>query len=330
MFKGIGIAGLVLILIGLSIVGGAFYVVDETEQVIITQFGKPVGSPITTPGLHIKIPFIQDANYFDKRFLAWDGEPSQVPTKDKRFIWVDTYARWRIKDPLLFFQRLRDERGAQSRLDDILDGETRNVIAKHLLIELVQGADRRIPIEEVEIGFNNNAKAVKDGKEVSKRPFNTNSFGREELQREILKASQERTKGLGIEVLDFRFKRINYVGEVRREVYARMISERKRIAEQYRSEGAGEAARIAGQKDRELKVIRSEAYKRSKEIKGKADEEAARIYAEAYNKAPEFYAFLRTLETYKNAFKTNSTLILSTENDFLKYLKNALTGGMKK
>lgn len=313
--KGFGIGLIIIFLLIGAVLGGAFFIVDETKQVIITQFGKPVGKPIKEPGLHIKIPFIQQANYFDKRFLAWDGEPSQVPTKDKRFIWVDTYARWRIKDPLLFFQRLRDERGAQSRLDDILDGETRNVIAKHTLIELVQGTNKRIPIEAIEIGI---------GK--TKTAFSESAFGREDLQKEVLQAASMRTENLGIEILDFRFKRINYVEEVRREVYARMISERKRIAEQYRSEGAGEAARISGQKERELKVIRSEAYKKAKEIKGKADEKAARIYAQAYNKDPEFFAFLRTLETYRRALASNTTLILSTKNDFLKYLKTGLSG----
>ncbi len=313
--KAFSILLLIVIIGAISLIGGAFYTVNETEQVVITQFGKPVGAPITEPGLHLKVPFIQQANYFEKRFLAWDGEPSQVPTKDKRFIWVDTYARWRIKDPLLFFQRLRDERGAQSRLDDILDGETRNVVAKHLLIELVQGSDRRIPIETVELGIGKTPKE-----------FSRSAVGREDLQREVLKAASKRTSRLGIELLDFRFKRINYVEEVRREVYARMISERKRIAEQYRSEGAGEAARISGQKERELKVIRSEAYRKAQEIKGKADRQAALIYAEAYNKDPEFYAFLRTLETYRHALAQNTTLILSTKNDFLRYLKTRLSG----
>ena len=310
--KTAGIIAILAVLLGISVIGGAFYIVNETQQVVITQFGKPVGNPVTEPGLHLKVPFIQQANYFDKRFLAWDGAPSQVPTKDKRFIWVDTYARWRIKDPLLFFQRLRDERGARSRLDDILDGETRNVVAKHLLIELVQGSERRIPIESVEMGI---GKTSKD--------FSKSGLGREDLQKEVLKLASRRTTDLGIELLDFRFKRINYVEEVRREVYARMISERKRIAEQYRSEGGGEAARITGQKERELKIIQSQAYKKVQEIKGKADQEAARIYAQAFGKDPEFYMFLRTLETYRHALAQNTTLILSTENDFLKFLKTS-------
>jgi len=315
MIKHIGLGLFLMAFIALFVAGGAFFIVDETEQVVLTQFGKPVGSPITEPGLHVKLPFIQKANYFDKRFLAWDGEPSQVPTKDKRFIWVDTYARWRIKDPLLFFQRLRNERSAQSRLDDILDGVTRNVIAKHPLIELVQGSEKRIPIEAVELGLGKSIKATM-----------SRDYGREDLQREVLKSASKRVADLGIDILDFRFKRINYVEEVRKEVYARMISERKRIAEQYRSEGAGEAARITGQKERELRVIRSEAYKKAQEIRGRADEEAAKIYAKAYNQGPDFYAFLRTLETYRNALASNTTLILSTKNDFLKFLKTGFSG----
>ena len=311
--KVLKIVGGILVLAVLLTAGGAFYIVSETEQVVITQFGKPVGAPVTSPGLHVKLPFVQEAHYFDRRFLAWDGDPTQIPTKDKRFIWVDTYARWRISDPLLFFQRLRDERGAQSRLDDILDGETRNVVAKHKLIELVRSTNR-----EVQAGEANASTSGSTG-----AGFEPVRFGRMRLAQEVLKAAQARTQDLGIEILDFRFKRINYVEEVRREVYARMISERKRIAEEYRSEGAGEAARISGQMERELRVIRSEAYRKAQEIRGKADEEAARIYAEAYRKNPEFYRFLKTLETYKNAFKTGTTVILSTDSELLRLLEGS-------
>ena len=287
------------IIIALSVVGGAFFIVDETQQVIVTQFGKPVGKPITTPGLHMKVPFIQNTNFFDKRFLAWDGDPNQIPTKDKRFIWVDTYARWRISDSLLFFQRLRDERRAHSRLDDILDGETRNAIAKHVLIELVRSANPEAQEEPGTLKI---------------------KFGREKLEQEVLKAASSRVVNLGIEILDFRFKRINYVEEVRKEVYARMISERKRIADEYRSEGAGEAARISGEKDRELKTITSEAYRKTQEIRGKANSQAADIYATAYNKDPEFYRFTRTMESFTKIMDDNTTLVMSTEGDLLKYL----------
>jgi membrane protease subunit HflC len=230
--------------------------------VIITQFGKPVGDPINTPGLKFKIPFIQNANIFEKRFLEWDGDPNQVPTKDKRFIWVDTYARWRITDPLLFFQRLRDERGAQSRLDDILDGETRTAIANHNLVEIVRSTNREFVRDE---------EIIEEDEAVI---FSTIEIGRNQITREILGAASERIQDLGIELLDLRFKRINYVQEVREKVYDRMITERKRIADKYRSEGQGEASKILGEKERELKRITSEAFRKSEEIIGKADAKA--------------------------------------------------------
>ncbi len=307
---------LAVIIAALVVVGGTFYIVDETKQVVITQFGKPVGKPIKEPGLYIKLPFVQQANYFDKRFLAWDGDPNQIPTKDKRFIWVDTYARWRISDPLLFFQRLRDERRAQSRLDDILDGETRNTVAKHRLIELVRTSNPR-PRPEYSGG----------GKEKAVEKLEPIKFGRERLQKEVLTNAQKRVADLGIEILDFRFKRINYVEEVRREVYARMISERKRIAEQYRSEGAGQAAKIAGEKERELKIITSQAYRKAQEIRGKADAEAADIYAKAYEKDRNFYDFYRTMESYKNILNKKSILLFTTGQEAFKYLESA--GGGK-
>lgn len=296
---------LIIIVAVVMVASGMFYTVNETEQVIITQMGKPVGEPVTQPGLHIKLPFIQQANYFDKRFLAWDGNPNQIPTKDKRFIWVDTYARWRIADPLLFFQRLRDQYQAQSRLSDILDGGTRNVVARHLLIELVRSK-----------GFEKEAMAS-DSKEMN-TPI---KYGRQALADEVLVNASRRAKPLGIELLDFKFKRINYVEQVRKEVYARMISERMRIAEQYRSEGAGEAARIEGEMERQLKVISSEAYRKSQDIKGKADASATDIYAAAYGKAPDFYSFLRTLESYKKTLNKDTTLVLSTDSEFFRYIK---------
>jgi modulator of FtsH protease HflC len=284
------------------------YRVGEAEQVIITQFGNPVGDPITEPGLHFKAPFIQQANYFDKRFLEWDGSPNQVPTKDKRFIWVDTYARWRIVDPLLFFQRLRDERGAQSRLDDILDGETRNAVARYDLIELVRTSNRNpddIPIEaeEEEVILNKIEK------------------GREQVSREILERAAGRTADLGIELLDLRIKRINYVAEVQRDVFGRMIAERQRIAELYRSEGQGEAARIQGERERELQRITSEAFRTAEELRGKADAEATDVYASAYGRDADFYAFTRSLETYERVMDPGTMLILGTESEFLRYLK---------
>ena len=299
----------IIILLVVAALGGAFYKVEEWQQVIITQFGKPVGDPVITPGLKIKTPFVQTANFFDKRFLEWDGDPNQVTTKDKRFIWVDTYARWRISDPLLFFQRLTNERGAQSRLDDILNGETRTTIAKHNLIELVRSTNREF-VSSTEIAADQEAQS-------------TIVFGRSVLQAEVLDTSKKRIAeaDLGIELLDFQFKRINYVEQVRTDVYARMISERQRIAKEYRSEGAGEAARILGSKDRDLKQINSEAYRQAQEIKGKADAEAADIYARAYSRDPDFYRFLKTMEVYTRTMDKNTILLLSTDGEFLRFLE---------
>jgi membrane protease subunit HflC len=295
----------------LAVLGGVFYVVDETQQAVITQFGEPIGDPVTAPGLHVKMPMIHKANYFDKRFLEWDGDPNQVPTKDKRFIFVDSYARWRISDPLKFFQRLRDERGAQSRLDDILDGETRNTIAKHNLIEVVRSSNREFAQSEdlIEAMSDENLEEVE--------------MGRANLEQQVLTNSSARTSDLGIEILDFRFKRINYVDEVRERVYDRMISERQRIAEQFRSEGAGEAARISGEKELELKRITSEAYRQAQEIQGKADAEAADIYAAAYNRDPDFYRFLKTMDVLKESMDSQTVMVLGTDGEVLRYLERS-------
>ena len=301
----------ILLLLGVLALGKGFYIVGELDQVVITQFGDPKGDPVTTPGLHFKLPFIRTANYFDKRFLEWDGDPNEVPTRDKRFIHVDTYARWRITDPLLYFQRLRSEQGAQSRLDDILDGETRNVIAKHDLIEVVRSSNRDFTVSE-EIGG-----------ETTRTSESTIEFGREQLALEVLLAAQTRTEDLGIEILDFQFKRLNYVEAVRQEVYARMVSERQRIAEQFRSEGGGESARINGERERELKEITSEAYRQAQEIKGRADAEAADIYADAYDRDAEFYLFLKTMEVLKETLDSTTVLVLSTDDDLLRYLVKA-------
>ncbi|MEK7282249.1 MAG: protease modulator HflC, partial [Acidobacteriota bacterium] len=295
----------ILLLLGVIVLSGTVYQVGMTEQVVITEFGDPVGQAVTEPGLHVKKPFIQKANYFDKRFLEWNGDPNQVPTRDKRFIYVDCFARWRITDPLLFFQRLGDETHAQSRLDDILDGETRNTVAKHDLIEVVRSTNRLFAAGDDVSEGDRPQEAVKI------------QYGRAALATEVLKAAAARTTDLGIEILDFRFKRISYVEQVQQEVYARMISERKRIAEQYRSEGGGESARINGEKDRELKAITSEAYRRSQEIRGKADGEAADIYAQAYNRDPEFYRFLKTMETYRETMDEDTLLVLTTDGEFL-------------
>ena len=301
-FITIGIIVIVLVF------GGVFYIVNESEQVVITQFGKPIGDPVTTPGLKIKKPFLETANYFDKRFLAWDGEPKQVSTRDKRFININTYARWRISDPLQYAKRLFDESKALTRLGSVLEGATQNAIANHDLIELVRSSNREY------IGNN------EEDNEQSSKEKTIIKNGRDELTREILNLAKESTKDLGIEILDFQFKRINYVPEVRSKVYERMISERKRIAEAFRSQGAGQAARISGQKDRDLKEITSDAYRRSQEIKGRADAKAANIYAAAYNKDPSFYRFMKTMEVYKKTLDKETVLVLSTDGEFLKYL----------
>jgi membrane protease subunit HflC len=289
---------------------GTFYIVNEPEQVIITQFGKPIGDPVTDPGLKVKIPFVHKAHRFDKRFLEWDGDPNQLPTKDKRFIWVDTYARWRISDPLLFFQRLRDERGAQTRLDDILDGETRNAIANHNLVELVRTSNREPAVTELQYGTIDTLVTI--------------NYGRTKIREEVLAAAQARTTDLGIEILDVQFKRINYVEEVRQKVYERMIAERRRIADRFRSEGEGEASRIRGERERDLQEIRSVAYREAREIIGDSDAEATAIYAAAYDlsaNARSFYEFLQTMEIYKKTLDAGTSLILTTDGEFYRYLK---------
>ena len=298
-----------LLLIVAVLVAASAYVVNETEQVVITQFGKPVGDPVTEPGLHFKMPFIQDLHVFDKRFLAWDGEPNQIPTAEKKFVLVDAYARWQITDPLLFLQRLRDERGAQSRLDDILDGETRNAIASNEIAELVRNTNREA--------------ASVEGMDVSAQRMIDIRIGRQKIADAILKEANGRAEGLGIRILDFRFKRINYVENVRKEVYLRMISERQRIADKFRSEGEGEASKIFGEKERELKRIQSEAFKKAEEIRGKADAEATAIYAGAYDKSPEsreFYQFLKSMEILERNLDRDTTLILTTASELYKFL----------
>jgi len=288
------------------------YVVNESEQVVVTQFGKPVGEAIVEPGLKFKMPFVQKANFFDKRFLEWDGDPNQVPTKDKKFIFVDTYARWQISDPLQFFKRLRNERGAQSRLDDILDGETRDFIANHNLEEAVRTSNRT-PISSGTIS------------ELIEDSLINIEVGRKKIQNMIQESANRQATDLGVVILDFRFKRINYVEEVRTQVYERMKSERFRIADKFRSEGQGESSRINGEKERDLKNIQSEAFREAEEIKGKADAEAAAIYASAYNKSGmsrDLYDFVKSMETLRNTFDKETSIIISTDSEIYKYLKS--------
>ncbi len=289
----------------------AIYVVSETNQVIITQFGDPKGGAVTKPGLHMKLPFIQKTNSFEKRWLEWDGDSNQLPTKDKKYVWVDTYARWRVKDPLLYFQRVRDERGAQTRIDDIIDGQTRNAVASFDINEIVRSTNR--VFEQTEETM------ILEAQDAIPQI----TAGRQQIARIILAESSKITPEFGIELIDVQIKRVNYVDEVQERVFERMIAERQRIAAKYRSEGDGSSAEIRGQKERELKRIQSEAYRTAQELMGNADAEATKIYAEAYNLDPEFYQFTKTLETYRTIIDKETWLLLSTDAEFLKYLKSS-------
>ena len=289
----------------------SMYVVTEKDQAFITRFGKVQGEPTTEPGLYFKVPFIDKLRRFEKRILEWDGHPSEVTTKDKRFIAIDTYARWKIADPKIFFERVKDEVFAQSRLDDILDGTTRTAVSKHDLVEVVRSDKDR--------------KAVSDGNQTEGagqlQPF---TIGRQAISNDILEKSREKVEEYGIELLDFQFKRINYAPTVQAKIFERMIAERKQIAEKYRSEGLGRAAEIEGTRLRKLDEIDSNATRLQKEIQGRADAEAAGIYSEAYSQSPqseEFYSFLKTMETYKMTLTQKDTLILSTKSEFFKFLR---------
>jgi membrane protease subunit HflC len=285
----------ILLFLGLLTLISSLYTISETEQVIITRFGEPVGKPHTDPGLHMKVPFIETVHSFEKRWLEWSGDPNQIPTGDKKYIWVDTYTRWRVRDPLLFFQRVRDERSAQSRLDDIVDGETRNVIANNNLIEVVRSTDRAFTESEenadVDMGRATVARKI--------------TMGRDKITRAILEKSRNIVSEFGIELVDVQIRRINYVTDVQQKVFDRMISERRRIAERSRSEGQGKA------------------YRKAQEVMGKADGEATRIYAEAYGRDPELYQFLKTMETYRKTMAADTTLILTTDGEFFKFLKQS-------
>jgi modulator of FtsH protease HflC len=304
----------VLILILLFFASGSLYTIDETQQVVVTQFGEPIGDPIVKAGLYVKLPFIQQANYFEKRLLQWDGDPNQIPTKDKRYIWVDTTARWKIKDALKFLQSVTNERGAHARLDDIVDSATRDYITNHNLVEVVRDSNRITESKDMN---------EQDEIKASDEALETVTVGREAITRGILKQARIIAPQYGIELVDIRIKRINYVKDVRDKVYDRMISERKRAAERYRSEGQGKKREIEGQMGKELKEIRSQAYKTAQEIKGKADAEAIGIYADAYNKDVDFYSFIKTLDTYRNTIDSNTTLIFSPDNGYLKYFNSA-------
>jgi membrane protease subunit HflC len=313
----IRLAGIVAALaVGTYLLMSSIYTVSEVEQAIITQFGRPVGDPVTSAGLKFKVPFIQDVNLIDKRVLEWDGNPSDMPTKDKLYVSVDLFARWRIVEPLQYFLRLHDERSAQSRLDDVLGSETRNAVAKHELIEIIRTTKDRVPLRDALVTDAGQALNVGSLVPIQK--------GRKQVEQEIFAEAAQKVRVFGIELLDIRFKRINYNESVRPKIYDRMISERRQIAERFLSEGNGEAARIRGNRLRDMNKIQSEAYRQVEEIRGVADAKATEIYAKAYNQSPEavtFYEFTRTMQSYKSLIADNTTLVLSTDSDLFKFLK---------
>jgi membrane protease subunit HflC len=334
----------VIVVVVVAIFSGVFYQVNEREQVIITQFGRPVRGPITEPGLKMKLPFVQTVRRFDKRILDWDGGADQIPTLDKRFILLDTTARWRIADPLRFLQAAGNERSAQSRLDDIIESAARDVVSSHDLIQVVRNFQRYLEVPMEAQGNRPDAPppqekapapvdSPKETNEAAPVPVQSDAeleerLGREKLSLLMAKRAREIVPNLGIELIDVNIKRINYVREVEERVYERMISERQRIAAQFRSEGDGVSARIRGEMERELDRVQSEAYRKAQEIIGQGDAEAARIYAESYGANPEFYSFVQTLETYKQTIQGNSNLLLTTDSDFYRYLKgDAQNGG---
>ncbi|MGD8720362.1 MAG: protease modulator HflC, partial [Desulfobacterales bacterium] len=309
-FKG-PIILIVLLIVGVVVYQSA-YIVTETQQVVVTQFGRIVGSPVVSPGLKFKVPFIQAANYFPKNLLDWDGDPGQIPTLDKTFIYVDAFARWKIVEPVKFFQTVNNPFNAIGRLNDIIDPAVRDFITSNRLIEVVRNSNRELDTTEV----------GREDEQAQRRPSLMISIGRQKITEGILKQAQPKLAQFGIELVDVKIKRINYVEEVRQSVYNRMIAERKQIAEKFRSEGKGEAQKIRGDKERELKLITSEAYRKAQEIKGVADAESTKLYAQAFGVDPEFYSFVRTLEIYRQSLDEKNSLVLSTESEFLKYFKS--------
>ena len=309
--KSKGVIVIIILVIAVILVYNSAYVVDETQQVVITQFGRITGESKTTPGLRFKIPFIQNANVFNKNLLEWDGDPGQIPTLDKTFIWVDTFARWKIVDPVMFFQTVNNRFNAIGKLNDIIDPAVRNFITSYRLIEAVRTSNRELGVDEIGL----------EDMDKDQRETYAITFGREKITKGIMEQAQPKLAQFGIELVDVKIKRINYVESVRKSVYDRMIAERNQIAEKFRSEGRGEARKIIGEKERDLKKITSEAYKVAQQIKGKADAKATKIYAKSYGLDPEFYSFTRTLEIYNEALDDKTSLVLSTDSEFLKYLK---------
>jgi len=309
--KIIVIVAVIAAVVILAFISGAIYVVDETQQAVITQFGRPIGQPVTSAGLHFKKPVIHQTHYFEKRLLEWDGDPNQIPTKDKKYIWVDTVARWKITDALKFLQSVGNELGMQARLDDIINSATRDIITSHILVEAVRNSNRILE-----------SKAEGEDIIVTDEALEHIKVGRETLEQTILEKAKILAPQYGIEIKDVRIRRMNYVEAVRNKVYDRMIAERKRAAEKYRSEGMGKSAEIEGQTAKGLKEIQSEAYRQAQIVMGKADAEAITIYGDAYSQDPEFYSFLKTMDTYKTTIDDKSTVILTTDSDYYKYLKS--------
>ena len=307
--------GFILVIAGIVGITASVYTLDEAEQAVIVQLGAPVGQPITAPGLHFKLPFIQEVRRFDKRMISWDGDPNQIPTRGEQFISVDTTARWRIADPLVFMQRVQNERGATMRLNDILDSVVRDKISATDLVEIVRSKDWKISkddLEKVQI-------AGEEDEEILLQEVKT---GRQELVKSIFDQAATQMPEMGIELIDIRIKRIDYVEAVQQRVFDRMIAERQRIAEQFRSEGQGLAAEIDGDTERSLSEIRSEANRQAEIIRGQADAQASRIYSEAFGADPEFYAFLRTLESYPKTVGPSATLMLGTDSEYFRYLRD--------
>ncbi len=296
--------------VALVVLFSSFYTIGEGQQVIITQFGEPIGGAIKEAGLKMKIPFVQKVHFFDERILEWDGDPQQIPTADKRYIWLDMFSRWQIEDPLKFYQAVQMEKLAHGRLDDIISGSARDIVSSNKLISAVRSSNRQMSYSE-----DTRSEVVNESVKIQ--------VGRSDLENKIFDLSKDEVAKYGIKLIDVKIKRINYVQDVRQKVYERMISERQKIAEKYRSLGKGKKAEIEGMKRRELDNIESAAYQKAQSIKGKADAKAIAIYAKAYNKDPEFYSFMKSLEAYKQTLNQKSELILSTDSELFKFLKGS-------
>ena len=320
MRTGIFLAAFLAVVVALN----SFFVVREGEQVLITQFGQIIGDPITQAGLYWKTPMVQDARYFEKRILTWDGDPNQIPTKDKKYIVVDATARWRIGDVVKYAETVQTEDGARSRLDGILDGVTRDIISRNNLVEAVRNSNsilEKIQARKQQLHQSTDPLEVLELEEQVTGEIEPITVGREKLSEEIIVRARPELQSLGIELIDVQLRRIAYESSVESKVFSRMISERQRIAEKIRSIGMGEDAKIKGRLERDLKEIESTAYRKSEETRGKADAEAITIYASAIQQQPEYYKFVRTLDAYKRALSNKADLLLTTDNEFLKVLE---------